>query len=402
MKVLQLTERYPPAVGGVETHVRRLSQELRKMGVDVRVVTTDLLTTDPVRRFKLGKGDPSAQDIPVKRVRAYRLLPVKQGLGLISPGMLACLKGVDVVHAHGYAHFPTYLARLCWAIGIPCVVTTHSDAGRLSVRKRMFDIAVPWFTIRGADKVIAVSDHERRVLVRRGVDESKIAVIPNGVDIAEFPSRENPKSDEGIKTILYAGRIDVDQKGLDVLIRAFAILFHRLPMKLLLRLVGPDWSGSTDRLRKLARTLKVDNSVEFLGYQARERFVALMQSSDVFVLPSRFEPFGIVLLEALAACVPIVASRVGAVPEILEHGKFGQLFEREDTRSLAGAMEYALTHPADVAQMAEKGRESLARYSWKNVAAATEKVYQHAKFESSRGQTQRISRQPTKLGANRQ
>ena len=380
---MQLTERYPPAVGGVETHVKHLSEELRRLGVDVRVVTTDLLTTDPIRRFKLGKAELSSQDVPVKRVRAYNFLPMKQGLGLVSPGMLQCLRGADIVHAHGYGHFPTYLARLCRMIGIPSVVTTHSDVGRLSAGKRMFDIAVPWFTIRGTDRVIAVSDHERRTLIQRGVDESKITVIPNGVDIAEFSNFRRASSDEEVKTILYAGRVDIEQKGLDILIRAFAILLDRLPMKLVLKLMGPDWAGSTDRLIELAEKLKVRDKVEFLGYQARERFVALMQSSDVFVLPSRFEPFGIVLLEALAARVPIVAARVGAVPEILDNGRFGLLFERENPVSLAAAMEQALTSSADAAQMARKGRESLEKYSWKNIAAATQKVYERARFESS-------------------
>lgn len=383
MRVLQLTERYPPAVGGVEAHVMRLSQELEKIGLEVRVVTTDLLTTDPLLHLQCDNLRSRSQNISVKRLKAYPFLPMKQALNLVSPGMLSELGNTDIVHAHGYGHFPTYLIRLCRTLRIPCVVTTHSDAGRPSMKKRMFDIAVPWLTIRAANRVIAISRHEKEVLIQRGVDRSKISVIPNGVDIEEFSGSKPPTSNEEIKTILYAGRIDMQQKGLDVLIRAFAILLASSGIRLKLKLMGPDWARSTDKLRELARKLQVLDKVEFSGYQTRQRFVESMRSSDVFVLPSRFEPFGIVLLEALAAGVPIVASRVGAVPEILENGKFGLLCMPEDEGSLAETIQHVLTHYVDAVKMAKQGSETLTKYSWANIALATEKVYKLAKGQSS-------------------
>src|SRR5271169_2517476 len=177
MKVIQVTERYPPAVGGVETHVLRLSQELRKLGVEVHVLTTDLYSTSPLVRFeRLPKGPEEAS---VTRVRAYPLLPLPQGLGLISPGMLRHLRGASIVHAHGYGHFPTYLAHFCRISKLPMVATTHSDAGRPSLSKTIFDLVVPRLSIGFVQRNIAISNHERNVLVGRGVPPDRIVVIPN-------------------------------------------------------------------------------------------------------------------------------------------------------------------------------------------------------------------------------
>ncbi len=378
MKVIQVTERYPPAVGGVETHVSRLSQELRKLGVEVEVLTTDLYSTVPLVRLR----QTTTREPSVTRVRGYSLLPLPQGLGIVAPGMLRQLRGASIIHVHGYGHIPTYLTQFFRISKLPVVATAHSDRGRPSLRKTLFDIVVPSLSIKSAQKVIAISNHEKQVLIGRGIQSNKIEVIPNGVDVDELSLSLSTSGKLGNeKTLIYSGRIDIDQKGLDLLIEAFARLVSGNP-ELRLVLMGPDWNDSMSRLKQLSTRLGVGEKVHFTGYLERREYLQNLSSADLFVLPSRFEPFGIVLLEAIASGVPIVASNVGAIPEILEQGKFVLLFEAGDLDSLVEQIQNALSDKESSAKRAEAAKGSLDKYTWENVAKATLSVYKEVLSES--------------------
>jgi len=372
MKVIQVTERYPPAVGGVETHVLRLSQELRKLGIEVEILTTDLYSTVPIVRFQ---RTSTQEDTFVTRVAGFSFLPIPQGLGIVSPTMLRHLKGASIIHAHGYGHFPTYLTNFCRIAKLPVVVTTHSDAGRPSIRKTVFDIVVPRLSIKFAQKIIAVSNHEKEVLIRRGISPDKISVIPNGIDVGEISlGRANSRKRGNGKTAIYSGRIDSEQKGLDLLIEAFGHLASSNP-GLDLVLMGPDWNGSTRRLKELSAKLGIGGKVRFTGFLERQEYLQILRSADLFILPSRFEPFGIVLLEAIALGVPIVASNIGAIPEILEGGKFGLMFDSGDVNSLVQRIQEAISDEKGAAMRAEDAKSSLNKYAWANVAKDTLRVY---------------------------
>lgn len=372
MKTIQVTERYPPAVGGVETHVFHLSQELRKLGVDVRVLTTDLYSTTPLVRLE--PGAKSEDEAFVTRLRGYQTIPfLPQGLGIIAPGMLGHLRDASLVHVHGYGHFPTYLARFCNARGLPVIATTHSDAGRPSVRKTAFDAIVPQATIKAAKKIIAISNHEKQVLLRRGILQDRIVVIPNGIDLDEITPGPFTVKKSG-KILMFAGRIDIDQKGLDILLEAFAKVAKTHP-EIKLVFTGPDWNNSIKLLEELAAKLGVKDKVQFNGFLKRSDYLESLRSSDIFILPSRFEPFGIVLLEAMAAGVPVIASNAGAVPEILEEGKLGLIFENGNIDSLAAKVENVLANEKDAQKRANEARESLSRYSWQKIAEETLQVY---------------------------
>lgn len=377
LRVLQVTERYSPAIGGVETHVFNLTRELYRLGIQLTVLTTNLLTTKPLRRFDLSKGSAAAREgvVRVLRHRAYEVLPLRQGLGLVSLGMLKDIHGVDLVHAHGYGHFPTFLAPFCKLRKIPAVITTHSDIGGLSLRKKFFDAVVPKITLRYASRIIALSNHEKASLITRGVPSEAITIIPNGVDIDEFARKNRYRvSSRDSKVILYVGRIDFQQKGLDILVRALARLVHERNLDIKLRLIGPDW-GDLSRLEEMARKLAVETRVEYLGPLPRRELVRKMHEANVFVLPSRFEPFGISLLEAMASEIPVVASRVGGVPEIVQEGVTGLLFEPENDESLSDRVEQVLTNESYGSELARNAFSSLHKYSWRTIAKRTLKVY---------------------------
>lgn len=375
MRVLQLTQRFPPAVGGVEAHVLHLASGLQDAGVDVAVATTDLRRDTPFERLPSGT-EPFP--FPVRRHRAHRLADVPHGLGVVAPSMLLDALGhsADVLHAHAYGTFPTWAGSVAHALdGAALVVTPHSDRGQDSFSKRAFDRIVPRFTVRRATRVIAVTRHEAAHLVSVGVDRERIAVIPNGVDLDEFSGTGERRVSPPRLTGLFVGRLDPTQKGLIPLVQSLALLPGSLEFRV--RLVGEDWGGM-GVVRDLAERLGVADRLEVVGGVSRSALLEEYARADLLLLPSTFEPFGIVLLEAMAAGLPVIGSRVGGVPEVVVDGETGLLVEPGNPADLAAAV-LRLAEDADLrARFGARGRERARSYSWDVLVPRILSVYRAA------------------------
>ena len=379
MRVVQLTQRFPPAIGGVESHVYHLAMGLTKADVSTEVFTTDLQRDTPFRRLN---GDSLLLPFPVRRFRATRLADVPHGLGIVAPSMaLAALHATpDVFHAHSYGYFPTFAGGFAeFMRGIPLVVTPHSDPGGATTSKRLFDRVVPPLTIRRASRVIALTSVEAENLVRLGVPSDRIRIIPNGVDLKEFaglpPRRPNGDTTE----LLFVGRCYPRQKGLEYLVKALPFLRSRESIRL--TIVGEDWGGVA-MLQSLARALGVERQIAFRGALPRDEVIQAYASADIFVLPSLFEPFGIVLLEAMAAGLPVVASAVGGIVDVVADGKTGLLIPPGKPLALAAGLEQLISDSSLRARMAEEARRRVFGYSWDLIVPRIVEVYREAIAES--------------------
>jgi glycosyltransferase involved in cell wall biosynthesis len=365
VKILELTQRYPPAIGGVERHVERLTQELTRAGHRVEVVTTDLGRDRPFARVRIR---PPETSIPVRRHIALPLLPAPHGLGIVAPGMFldALSTEADAVHAHAFGYPPTWAGLLRHRLQrTPLVITAHSDTGTGGWASRVYARSLTRATLRPADRVVALTELERGRLQSLGVDPERLAVIPNGIDLAEFPTARAAASHDRPFVFLYIGRLYPEQKGLATLIEAFASLPRQPGAQL--RLVGEDWGGLSI-VRDLARTRGVGDSVVTTGTLSRSELLRELARADVLVLPSRFEPFGIVLLEAMAAGLPIVASRVGGIPEIVLDGETGLLVPPDRPAALATALQQLRNDPALGRQLGAAGRRRVEQFSWERIA----------------------------------
>jgi glycosyltransferase involved in cell wall biosynthesis len=207
-----------------------------------------------------------------------------------------------------------------------------------------------------------------------GVARDRIRVIPNGVDVGEFTKAGTRGSRDGVVG-LFVGRLDPDQKGLDVLIRAMTKL-PRNPL-LRLRLVGEDWGGA-ELLRQLAHRLGVADRVTLVGKLSRVQLVSEFVEADFVVLPSRFEPFGIVLLEAMAAGLPVIASRVGGIPEIVAEGRTGLLVEPDNADALARSLQLLSQDESLRLSMGRAAREHVKEYAWDSVVPRILSVFVEA------------------------
>jgi glycogen(starch) synthase len=364
--VLQVTPKFFPSVGGVETHVLELSKHLSELDVSVKVLTTDLKSYSTMQRVQ------ALNDTSVARERAFKILPLPGGLGIVSPGMLRYIKlKCEIVHIHGYGSFPTFLTPLFKLAKKKVVITTHSDEGLHSFRKRAYDIIVPRLSLFYSSKIVALSRHEKKLLTNFGIPEERIEIIPNGVDANLFNIRRRVDATRNKKKVLYVGRLNFRQKGIDILLLAARKLIKR--HNVIFEFVGPP--EDIEGFNNLVDRSGLRERIIYHGEVSRKRLIEIMTDADLLVLPSRFEPFGIVILEAMAIGLPVIASSVGGIPEVIRDGDNGLLFPREDSDTLASKIELLLTDTTLTERISSRAKEYVKGFTWDKIAMKTLMVY---------------------------
>ena len=351
--------------GGVQAHVRDLAEELISLGHQVSV---------------LAPGDDEMPDLPPYVVIAGKAVPIPYNgsvarlqFGLVSAGRVRrWLRDgdFDVVHVHEPAP-PSLSLLTCMIHDGPLVATFHMA----TVRSRflsMFDTVLQPFLEKLTGR-IAVSPAARKVIVEHLGGDA--VVIPNGVAVAHFqdaaPLPGYPR--EG-GTIGFIGRYDEPRKGMDVLVAAMELLAHQHPD---LRLLVAGRGEAEEFRAQLPATLR--DRVELLGQVSEPDKASLLRSVDVYCAPNTGqESFGIILLEAMAARTPVVASDIEAFRRVLAGGTAGELFPVGDPVALAASLAALLDDPARREQLSAAGSRAVAPYDWPTVAGQILRVYELA------------------------
>lgn len=219
-------------------------------------------------------------------------------------------------------------------------------------------------TLRRADKVIALTSHAKGLLVAEGLDEGKIQVITPGINTDKFryvPFDEKPEDRIVLVAVGYLSK----RKGMEFVVKAFADVLKRHD-KALLRIIG---NGSElGSIKELARSLGLEDHIEFLGYVPHSEIQAHYRDAHVFVSMSRAESWGQVYLEAMASGMPVVTSENVGSREIVRDGVFGYLIDQEDTEMLAETLNHLLDNRQLIAEFGRKAREEAeSRYDWEKV-----------------------------------
>lgn len=337
----------PGFVGGLERVVHGLALGFAARGHDVHVFA--VLTPSPEREPFLAAFDGSAVTLHELRLPSgLRHLPAERRA---ARALLQTLRP-DVVHSHGFR--PDVLdSGVARGFGIPTVTTIHGESF-MGGRTRLYEW-VQWRTYRRFDAVIAVSARLKETALQRGVPLDRIHLIrnawPGGVT---FATRAAARQELGLgmeETVLgWLGRT-IPVKGGDVFLRALAKLGEARTTAVLI-------GDGSDRaqLESLATQLGLGQRVRFVG--GIEGGARLLPAFDAFVLSSRSEGTPIVLFEAMAAGVPIVASRVGGVPDVVGDGE-AVLVAPDDAAALAEGLRRVLEAPAAAAAMAERAQRRL-------------------------------------------
>ena len=386
---------YPPVVvGGLGRHVYHLATELAAAGHEVVVLSRRPTGTDPSTHpstDELSEGvrvvaaaqDPHEFDFGADMMAwtlAMGHAMVRAGLALTTQGPNATPWRPDIVHAHDWlvAHPAIALAE---HFDVPLVSTIHAtEAGRhsgwVSGRISRQVHAVESWLVRESDSLITCStsmSDEISELFGPGLAE--IRVIRNGIDATRWPFAPR-RTRNGPAHLLYLGRLEYE-KGIQDLIGALPRIRRTHPGTTL-TIAG---DGTQHHLLvELARKHKVLKATRFVGRLDHEGLVELLHTVDAAVLPSHYEPFGIVALEAAATGAPLITSNVGGLGEAVIDGQTGMSFPPRDVAALATAVRSVLDDPDAAQQRAIAARDRLtSEFDWHTVAAETAQVHLAAK-----------------------
>lgn len=389
-----LTWEFPPRViGGISPHVFYLSKSLAKNGVKVHVVTCD---------FPGAPSHETLDGVDVYRVDSYKnpspdfatwVYLMNLNMQKEAASIAAKLdEKVDVFHAHDWL-VATAGIGLKHVFRKPLLVTMHStEIGRRdgihTSTERMIAETEAWLTYE-AWKVICCSQYMvSHVKWAFGLPSDKLVMIPNGVNLQVYEDIRNQdlKSFRPAfalpeeKLVLFVGRL-VYEKGAHVLINAIPKILEKVNAKFVI--VGSGYMK--DQLSTIVSSMGLGHKVLFTGFMDEESLLKLQCCADVSVVPSLFEPFGIVALEAMAAKSPVVVSDTGGLSEIVEHEVTGVKVYSNNTESLAWGVTQVL--------LDEKYRNSLRvnaykrvqeKYDWEKIAKQTKRIYESVLGEYSK------------------
>lgn len=358
MKVLVVSPYSWSTPGGVGAHVGHLATALRSRGHEVRIVAPSEGEVEP-GVVSVGRSIPIPYNGSIARLAfgPRVALRIRVALRRARP---------DVVHIHEPFAPSAGLLTLI-NTRLPVVATFHASIGR----SRAYRVAAPALRplYRRLAARIAVSEEARRT-IEKVFGSNGITVIPNGVEWSRFSSLPPPSG----SLILFVGRME-KRKGAAVIVDAFTRLAEKRPAaELVLAGEGPE--------RKAVESAVPENlrdRVMFAGRVDPLELAGVFGRAAVVCAPSLGgESFGIVLLEAMAAGRPVVASSIPGYAAVLRDGVDGVLVPPGDPDALAAALERVLDDPNAARAMGEAGRERARRYDWPSIAAAIEKVYERA------------------------
>jgi glycogen synthase len=360
--------RFDP-IGGMQSHTGQLTRALDRRGVR-QIVVTHRPPGAPARQ-RIGEcADVHRFGLPIAPARQlYSLAATVAALRLA--------RHADLVHVHAgedLAIVPIGLAAARRA-SLPLVITVHcslrhtlTGAGARALMLKGIGAAVELAACRHADMVIALTPRLAGHLRDDGVAPQRVRVIPSGVSTAAFADDlSDPFPDIGHPRIVYAGRL-AHSKGVDTLVDAAARMRHTAA-KLLIVGDGPERASLDRRIRRHG----IGECVHIAGFVPHRAIPAVLRHAELLCLPARYEELGSVLLEAMQAAVPIVASYTGGIPGVV--GGAARLVPPGDAAALARALDALLGDRDEAARLAAVGSERARSYDWERLAGEILHVY---------------------------
>jgi len=349
VKIVMHCVYFPPEVGGLESHVYFLCKGLAARGHEVSIVTSHSVPGTPT--FEI------MDNVQVWRTRFPARNPV--GWALHSVGSIPRLRkvalGADILHAQAFASvLPCVAARR--TTGARLVTTFHTSHFLVRAERPAWRPLLGWM-VRAGDRNLAASEEIARV-AEALAPGTQVEALPNGVDTSLF-RRTTPTLPPTQRRRLIVPRRLVPKNGVEYLVRAIPHMVPRVDVEAVLVGDGPE----RERLEALAGALGVSDRVIFLGARPHPDMPGLLSSAELAVFPSLMEATSVAALESMSCELPVAASRVGGLPEIVD-GDVGGLFEPADPEALAETVVRLLEDP----ELTARGRRARERVTerWSN------------------------------------
>jgi glycosyltransferase involved in cell wall biosynthesis len=393
-KVCFISPEYLPLSGGTGAYVYYLSNELMKHGYAVCIVTSYGQAGDIRVNEKLSVFFLRTSKTPIVKSFMFAASSLRK-LNSVRDSVHVGITHVNLPLVPNFAVPPNF--------GKTLISTVHSTwkgeaeairgepYSRLNPNEK-FMVSFNWFLrifeesmLKRSNKIIAVSDFTRRELLQYyKVKADKIRVIHNGVDTRKFqPATDKRKAKQELGfnpddiAVLSVGRLYA-RKGLFTLIESMPAVVRRFPHAKFI-ISGKGQSNEMKKLVAHAQKLGVNDNIVFTGYYPDRKLPRLYQAADVFAFSTFYENLPFAVLEALSTGLPVVTTRVGGIPEMIESGKNGFLVQPFNSREMSDRILYLLEHPAVASEMAFLARKTiLERFDWRLIVKKVLAVYDEA------------------------
>ena len=380
MNVVLTTDYFPPHIGGVETVTFELARRLSQMGHKVAVITLSTDNTIPIEKIN---------DVKVYRAKSHettRILGVQSAFSSQMGNLIrsVCKKErADVLHANNLFYFTTIAATASKkSLKLPLVTTLHIGSisqldGGVRLLTRIYERSIGRWILNQSDHVVAVSNAVRTYARGLDVADSKISVIPNGVDLQENRPNYTHRYIDGRVRVAFVGRL-ISNKGPQYLVEAAPTVLRDLSaVEFLFVGEGP----MLHALRSRVKELGISESVQFLG--AVPNISTLLRECDIYVRPSLTEGMPLTVLEAMACGVPTVATRIDGTTEILINEDTGFLVDPKNAQQLAFYISKLVGDCELRMRMGRRARESVEKHNdWNSVATQMSRIYESVLMRS--------------------
>ena len=372
-------------VGGMNTYINQVTRHLSELGVSVDIYTRSH-DSHNLQVIDMGSG------VRVVHIPSGPLSTPKEFMDNYLSDFIDGIKGFStngnlsysLIHSHYWLSGAAGI-ELSNHWGIPHVANFHTMAevkkrARVGENEPSIRSVGEQRIMEAAQRIVAFTPHEKNAMVRYyGASPHKINIVPCGVDVDLFSPMDKSISRkitglDNLKTIIYVGRIE-PLKGIDILLRAFSQLDDRDKIQVVV--IGGDSSGDNelDRLRSISESLGISGRVIFLGSVRQNELPAYYSASDVCVMPSYYESFGLVALEAMACGTPVIASRVGGLATLVKNGLTGQLIEWRCADPFTDSLGVILYNESVRDAMGKAARNLALDMQWSAVASQILSIY---------------------------
>ncbi len=390
LNICFVTPEYFPISGGTGAYVYYLSHNLQKLGHNVHVVARDKQDSEKTVNgiyvhYIKGTGNALTRYWRFARSASKKIEELNKK------------KGFDVIHAN-LPLVPSFSIPKDASKALVCavhstwkgeaIVTKRDNPKNLNPNEKSmlrYNFLLRSYEkklMNRSDALIAVSKYTVDELTELyGIDEKKIHVIYNGVDVQKFkprPDRTELRRDFGLeaekKIVLFVGRL-YHRKGLEILLRSIPpVLQEFSDVKFVIS--GKGFKEKEESLRNLAKQLDIEDHVTFMGYVPDEKLPNLYSASDIFVLPAIYENFPFAILEAQATGLPVISTKVGGIPEFLVDNENGFLIDAGDSAQLTQRVLALLQDPKLAKEMGMRGRKLIEeKFSWRLITSQVIDLY---------------------------
>ncbi|MFT6360842.1 MAG: glycosyltransferase involved in cell wall biosynthesis [Saprospiraceae bacterium] len=379
MKILYVCKTLPFAFkGGIQTHVWKLSEWMVKRGHQVSILTSGSWRKKVQIEEIEGRKIISLPYFPGRHLPQIGALVEEWSFNKAAASWLKTeQKQFDIIHLQGRSG-NTFLDNPTDK-KVPVVNTLHGFMGIESERRGLIEkvsfaqkLHLNWVqtmenkALKNADRLITVSQEMQRALVERIPDcYSKSVIVPNGIDVPPINNSIVPNNNR----LVFVGRLD-RIKGIFPLVEAMKKVHPRIE----LMMIGD--GDMRPALEKAIQAAGLEKRIQLTGSLESSVVFDWIQKSYALILPSFHETQGIVLMEANSCGKPVLASDINGINEVVQQGKNGLLFEKNNPVKIAQAINYLFSNPVEAKQMGTWGKAFVnQQFSWKNIASRTEEVY---------------------------